>query len=199
MDPNPGEPIPTAPTEVDEDLLASIELRPETADDLPFLAGLYASTRAEEMEAVPWSDEEKRRFLEWQFQAQHKHYREHYPDCEFQVIERVGEDGGRQPVGRLYLDEWDAELRLVDVALVPEARGGGLGSALLRRILERGRRCSKAVSIHVEYNNPALRLYRRLGFRHVDSNGVYYLMRWDPEPAPDSAPGAGDGGGPAGS
>lgn len=179
LDPRPTVAAPQAPTAEDEALLADVSLRPETEADMPFLSALYASTRAEELQQVPWSDEQKREFLAWQFDSQHKHYLEHYPDCDFQVIERGGE-----PVGRLYLDEWDEELRLVDVALVPEVRGEGLGGALLRRILERGRRAGKAVSIHVEYNNPALRLYRRLGFQHVDSNGVYYLMRWEPPAEP---------------
>lgn len=168
------------PLPVAESLPPGVRLRPETEADGPFLARLYASTRAEEMRRVPWSDEEKAQFLDWQFQAQHRHYREHYPDCSFQVIERQGEEGEAEPIGRLYLDEWDDELRLVDVALLPEARGFGIGTALLRGIQTRGRAVGKAVSIHVEHNNPALSLYRRLGFRHVDSNGVYHLMRWDP-------------------
>lgn len=155
--------------------LADVRLRPITDADLPFLARLYASTRWEEVQQTPWSDEEKVAFLQWQFDAQHKHYQEHYPDCAFDVVERGGE-----PIGRLYVDRWEEEIRLVDVALVPEARGQGLGGALLGRLLEEGREAGKPVSIHVEYNNPALRLYRRLGFEHVDSNGVYYLMRWEP-------------------
>lgn len=153
-----------------------VSLRPVGDADLPFLARLYASTRSQEMERVPWSDEQKREFLQWQFEAQHTHYREHYPNCEMLVVERDGE-----PAGRLYVDRWKDEIRLVDVALLPEHRGAGLGGVLLRRLLAEGREAGLPVRIHVEYNNPALRLYRRLGFRHVDSNGVYYLMEWSPQ------------------
>jgi ribosomal protein S18 acetylase RimI-like enzyme len=153
-----------------------VALRPATDADLPFLAELYASTRREEVAQVPWSDEQKEAFLRWQFESQHAHYLEHYPDCDRRVIERGG-----TPVGRLYVDRWESEIRLVDVALLPAHRGGGLGGALLTRLLDEGRASGKPVSIHVEYNNPALRLYRRLGFRQVDSNGIYYLMRWEPE------------------
>ena len=157
------------------DLPAGVTLRPITDDDLPFLAELYASTRRQEVARTPWSEEQREAFLRWQFEAQHRHYQEHYPDCAFQVVERDGE-----PVGRLYVDRWESEIRLVDVALLPEHRGHGLGGALLHRLLAQGRASGKPVSIHVESNNPALRLYRRLGFEHVDSNGVYFLMRWSP-------------------
>jgi len=46
--------------------------------------------------------------------------------------------------------------------------------------MDRGAAAGKPVTIHVESFNPALSLYRRLGFEHVDTNGVYYLMRWTP-------------------
>lgn len=151
--------------------------------DLPFLAELYASTRREEVAQVPWSDEQREAFLRWQFDSQHAHYQQYYPSCEFLVVERPirgGTGDDREPIGRLYVDRWEEEIRLVDIALLPEHRGGGLGTALLRGLLDEGRERDLPVSIHVEYNNPALNLYRRLGFRHVDSNGVYYLMRWEP-------------------
>jgi ribosomal protein S18 acetylase RimI-like enzyme len=159
-------------------------LRRINDDDLPFLAEVYASTRAEELAAVPWTDEQKASFLRWQFDNQHQYYRQYYPTCEFLVIEQreaVGSPG--TAIGRLYIDRWPDQIRLVDIALLPQFRGAGVGSALLRSILDEGRASDLAVTIHVEANNPALALYRRLGFQHVDSNGIYYLMRWEPAPA----------------
>lgn len=158
-----------------------LALRRVEEADLPFLAELYASTRREEVAQTPWTDEQKEAFLRWQFENQHAHYQQYYPDCEFLVVEREA-GGAREPVGRLYVDRWADQIRLVDVALLPEHRGSGLGTALLERLLAEGRERGLPVSIHVEYNNPALRLYRRLGFRHVDSNGIYYLMKWTPSP-----------------
>lgn len=157
-----------------------LSLRWITDDDLPFLAELYASTRREEVAQTPWSEEQKEAFLRWQFENQHRHYQEYYPDCELLVIEKDS-IGRREPIGRLYVDRWKEEIRLVDIALLPEHRGHGLGRKILEVLLEEGRASGLPVSIHVEYNNPALRLYKRLGFRHVDSNGIYYLMRWEPE------------------
>lgn len=147
-------------------------LRPATDADRPFLFAVYASTREAEMARVPWSHEQKAEFLKMQFEAQDAHYREHYADASFDVVEADGE-----PVGRLYVDRWDEEIRIVDIALLPSARGGGLGTRLLEDLFEESRQSGKPVSIHVEKENPARRLYDRLGFREVEDRGVYLLMR----------------------
>jgi ribosomal protein S18 acetylase RimI-like enzyme len=153
-----------------------ISFRPIGDDDLPFLARLYASTRWEELGEVPWTDEQKHAFLRFQFDAQHDHYRKHYPKATFEVVLADGE-----PAGRLYVDEWADEIRLVDVALLPEHRNRGLGTRLLGGVMERARAASKPLTIHVEGFNPALRLYERLGFRRIGEHGPYYLMEWKPE------------------
>jgi ribosomal protein S18 acetylase RimI-like enzyme len=159
-------------------------LRRISEQDLPFLADVYASTRREELAPVPWTDDQKAAFLSWQFANQHQYYQQYYPTCEFLVIERPAGDGSPPtPIGRLYVDRWADQIRLVDIALLPAHRGAGHGRALLDAILAEGRAAGLAVTIHVEAHNPAMTLYRRLGFTHVDTNGVYHLMRWDPEPA----------------
>jgi ribosomal protein S18 acetylase RimI-like enzyme len=156
----------------------TVTLRPATQADYDFMRSLYASTREAEMAHSPFDEAQKRAFLDQQFAAQFAHYGVHYPTCERNII--VRDD---VPVGRLWIDEWRDQIRLVDVALVPESRGAGIGSTLLRRVMDRGVASGKPVTIHVEGFNPALRLYRRLGFEHIDTNGVYYLMRWTPPQA----------------
>lgn len=158
----------------------AITLRPATEADYPFMRLLYGAGRAEEMQHFPFDDETKARFLDQQFAAQSEHYRIHYPTCERNIIEHAG-----QPIGRLWVDEWRDQIRLVDIALMPEWRGSGIGGKLVRDVLARGGRVGKPVTIHVEAYNPALRLYERLGFVQVDTNGVYYLMKWTP---PDATP-----------
>lgn len=153
----------------------AVTLRPATPRDYDFMRRLYHSTRAQEMLQFPFDETQKAEFLDQQFAAQFQHYGLHYPTCERNIIERDGE-----PVGRLWIDEWKDQIRLVDIALMPEARGTGIGSLLLADVLERARKSAKPVTIHVEGFNPALRLYERLGFEQVDTNGVYFLMRWTP-------------------
>jgi ribosomal protein S18 acetylase RimI-like enzyme len=152
-----------------------VALRPAADADYDFLRGLYASTRQEEMIHFPFDEAQRRSFLDQQFAAQFEHYRIHYPTCERNIVERDGVS-----VGRLWIDEWRDQIRLVDIALMPECRGAGIGSTLLRQVMDRGAAAGKPVTIHVESFNPALRLYRRLGFEQVDTNGVYLLMRWTP-------------------
>lgn len=161
-----------------------VSCRPSTEEDLPFLAAVYASTRTEELAPTGWTDEMKRQFLAHQFDAQHRHYQRHYPEAEWLVIERAGEG-----IGRLYLEEWPSQLRLIDISLLPAARGAGIGGAILADLMEQAEAAGKPLTIHVEQNNPAMSLYQRLGFVKIDEHGIYHLMEWRPGGAGE-APGS---------
>ena len=155
---------------------AGLTFRPITDADLPFLARVYASTRWEELSVVAWSDDQKRTFLQQQFDAQHAHWQKHYHDTDWLLVLHDS-----APVGRLYLSRWAREHRIVDIALLPEHRGQGLGAALLQDLLDEAGRAGKSLTIHVEKMNPAMSLYRRLGFVKEAEEGVYDLMRWEAE------------------
>lgn len=124
---------------------------------------------------VDWTDGMKDSFIRQQFNAQHAWYQEHYQGATFDVILVDG-----APAGRLYVHRRPKEIRLVDIALLPEFRKGGLGTSILRDLLAEGEAAGKPVTIHVEVYNPAMRLYERLGFRPVEDRGVYRLMEWRP-------------------
>jgi ribosomal protein S18 acetylase RimI-like enzyme len=151
----------------------SISLRPVEPGDDDFLYRVYAGTRAEEMALVPWDDAQKEAFVRMQFDAQHLHYHTHYPDASYQVILSDG-----LPVGRLYLDRRPDELHIIDIALLPEHRNAGIGSALLKDLLAEAEQAGVPVGIYVECFNPAQRLYERLGFSQIEEVGVYYRMEW---------------------
>ena len=142
-----------------------------TETDLPFMARLYASAREEELDQVAWPPGVREAFLAQQFGAQHSHYRQYYPNAEWLVIEREGE-----AIGRLYIEEWPSQFRLIDIALLPEARRRGIGRAILEDVIAMADAAGKAVSIHVEKSNPARRLYDRLGFAIAEDKGVYDLL-----------------------
>lgn len=153
----------------------TISFRAITDDDQEFLYRVYASTRAEEMALVDWSADEKEAFLRFQFRAQHTDYHKNYADAQFQLILC-----DQEPIGRLYLHWRDDELRIVDIALLPEHRGAGIGGRIMQDLIDQAQSAGKAVRIHVERNNPALHLYQRLGFEKVRDVGLYFLMERKP-------------------
>ena len=154
----------------------AVTLRPVTAEDEGFLYSVYASTREAELADVDWTEEDKAAFLWQQFEAQARHYREQYDGAAYHVIE-VDD----RPVGRLYVARRADEIRIMDIALLPENRRRGIGTGLLRELLDEGARTGKWVTVHVEQFYPARGLYERLGFRWARDVGVYVLMQWSPD------------------
>lgn len=158
-----------------------IGLRSEDESDLGFVRDLYASVRAQELAPVPWSEAQKRSFTDAQLDLQRSHYREHYPGAEFLVIEQDG-----APIGRMYLCRFAREIRLMDISLSEANRNAGVGTRLLRALLDIARRERRNVTLHVEPDNPAQRLYRRLGFEKIESRGVYDFLGWSAEAKPSA-------------
>jgi ribosomal protein S18 acetylase RimI-like enzyme len=151
-----------------------LSFRPIKPEDDAFLARVYASSRAEELAATGWSEQRKADFCRSQFDAQSAYYAANYPGASFQIIECDG-----WPVGRLHVDRWENEIRIVDITLLPEFRGTGIGTKLLRDLQKEARAAGKSLTIHVERFNRALALYQRLGFEQVEDKGVYLLMSWE--------------------
>ncbi len=156
------------------DLAPSLHLRPTRAEDVDFLFDLYASTRAAELDRTGWDDTTKLGFLQMQFAAQSAYYARQFATAHFDIIEADG-----QPVGRLYVLRNQAEIRIIDVTLLPSWRNRGIGTRLIRAILEEGRASMRSVALSVERWNSAYRLYVRLGFREESSDDVYVRMRYD--------------------
>ena len=155
------------------DSRVQVSLRPSTDADREFLVGLYGSTRAEELARVPWAPGQVEAFVRMQFTAQDTEYRRLNPHGSFDVVEADG-----RPVGRLIVDRRPGDIRVVDVSLVPHARGAGIGSRLLGDLVDEARATGCIVSIHVEAHNRAAELYARLGFAVAADLGVYRRMEW---------------------
>jgi ribosomal protein S18 acetylase RimI-like enzyme len=152
-----------------------VGLRPVTDDDRAFLVELYGSVREGELAAVGWDEATMHAFIEQQFTAQDHHYRANYPGATLDVVEVDG-----SPAGRLYVHRGPSEVRIMDIALLPAFRGRGIGTELLRALIDEGEATGRKLSIHVEMNNPARTLYERLGFRPAGEHGVYVLMERPP-------------------
>ena len=153
----------------------SFSLRPVSLDDEAFLFQVYSSTRAEEMALVPWNDEQKQAFLQMQFNAQRQSYRQEFPDAEYHVILHDGVSAGR-----LIVDRAHERILLIDIALLPEHRSMGIGSALICDLKAEAQETRRPIRLEVENFNPAYRLYERLGFEKIDEAGFYLRMEWRP-------------------
>jgi GNAT superfamily N-acetyltransferase len=99
-------------------------------------------------------------------------YRSQFPTGEFLVIEAAG-----IPIGRMVIDRTAAEIRVVDLALLPAHRNQGIGTRLLRQI------CAEAdrpVHLSVLKFNRAAHWYERLGFTKISEQGLYNELEWQP-------------------
>ena len=152
---------------------AKITLRPVDSNDYDFLVEVYGSTRAEELALVPWTTEQQQLFVRSQFAAQQDHYAKKYPTASHDVIM-----SGDRPVGRLYVARLDQEIRIIDITLLPAERNAGIGSYLIKQLLDEAKRSGKVTRIYVEEFNPSLRLFERLGFSPSEQQGIHLLLQW---------------------
>jgi ribosomal protein S18 acetylase RimI-like enzyme len=158
-----------------------VSLRPARDEDEALLYRVFASTREAELAPLGLDEGQKTTLLRMQYTAQHQHYRAAFPGAEYLVVLRAG-----QPVGRYYLYRGPDEFRVLDIALLPEHRRAGIGGALLGALLAEADLAGRPVRLHVERNNPAIRLYERLGFKCIGDTGVYFHLE-RPEPLPRQA------------
>lgn len=139
--------------------------------DAPFLEKLYSETRRAEFAALGWDENQLEMFLQMQFNIQTQGYKLQFPDARISVIE-----SGGILVGRMITTE---EIRLVDIAVLPESRNHGIGSFVLNRLLDKAQSKEKSVDLQVLKSNvAATRLYERFGFEKTGENELYFMMRW---------------------
>jgi len=153
-------------------LAESVTLRPGQPDDEAFLFQLYRDTRAEEMAAWGWNEAQQQAFLSMQFRARNLSYSA-YPNTEHSIILDV-----ERPIGRLLISQMEDEIRLVDIALLSELRGQGIGARLISDLLAIAARGARPIRLHVEKFNRALGLYQRLGFQVLEDTGTQFFMEW---------------------
>jgi len=153
----------------------SIVLREATAEDLPFLAHLYRDTRRQELEGWGWPREQQEWFLQMQFDARQRSYETAFPDARDRLICVEG-----APVGRLLVNREQAALHLIDIALLEKHRNQGVGRQLIGQLQKECARDGFTLRLQVLEGNPAIRLYRRLGFTETGTEAMYLQMAWTP-------------------
>jgi ribosomal protein S18 acetylase RimI-like enzyme len=153
-----------------------IRLDPVSPADEPFLYQTFASTRSDEMALTGWNAQQQELFLRMQYEAQRSSYLMQMPDAQYWIIRR-----DEIAAGRLILHRTSEKIYVVDIALIPEFRGLGIGSDLMEAIIHEASLAGRSVGLHVERFNPALRWYERLGFTVIGSGPIYLEMVWRPQ------------------
>lgn len=157
----------------------SIKLRPSVNEDEDFLVAVYGSTREQELAMVPWTAEQKEAFLRFQLTAQLQHYRAEYPNAEYSII--LCEN---QSVGRVYVDRRATEVRIMDITLLPEHRGKGISSPIIRRLMNEASGYGKRLSINLDKLSQSHSIFEKLGFKAAESTGedtsFHVLYVWQP-------------------
>jgi ribosomal protein S18 acetylase RimI-like enzyme len=164
-----------APTKNEEASSRRISLRLASASDNEFLIRVYASTRREEMASWGWDLGQQASFVRMQFDARHRGYEATYPSAENSVV-----SVDDTPVGSIIVFRGSNEIRIVDVALLPEFRGRGIGEELIGMLISEGARSGSALRLNVLRGNPAAHLYERLGFIAKGGDALYCEMEWVP-------------------
>jgi GNAT superfamily N-acetyltransferase len=152
----------------------NVVLRSVTAEDDEFLLAVYAGTREEELAQAEWAEGQKETFVRWQFEMQRREYEARFPEARYDMILVDG-----QPAGRIWVGSDDEQIRLLDIALLKEFQNRGVGTLLLRRLMDEAAGANKLLR-HMVFvlNNDAHRFYERLGFVMIEDLGAYKHMEW---------------------
>jgi ribosomal protein S18 acetylase RimI-like enzyme len=158
-------------------IASAISLRPILPEDAEFLYEVYASTRADELAGVGWDEAQLKTFLRMQLNARDQSYRMHYAEIDDRVILF-----NNQPIGRLIVIRTDEEIRLADIALLPEHRSSGTGTSLIKNLITDASKRQRPIRLQVEKpNERARRLYERLDFITTGENLTHFQMEYQPD------------------
>jgi len=148
-----------------------VSSRPETAEDEPFLRRLIMQTITEQLMASSWPEPMREHLLGIQYTARRAAHAD-LPGRESRIISVDGED-----VGWLVVADLEDEVRLVEIMVLSEHRGKGIGSASIDEVLAAAARAGKPARLNVDVlNSRAIALYQRLGFARIGDNEVQQVM-----------------------
>lgn len=154
----------------------TVSLRPFRPEDQDFLFRLYAGTRQQEVSAWGWSSAQQETFLRMQFNAQQRGYEMTYENAEHQIVILEDDASEENRIGRIMVLRAQGAVLLVDISLLPEYRGRGIGGGLIQDWVEQCNKDKFVVRLQVLKTNPAQRLYERLGFLKMGEDELYFQM-----------------------
>jgi ribosomal protein S18 acetylase RimI-like enzyme len=155
-----------------------LRLRPEEPADADFRYRLFCDSRLPEWYQVELAPDVREQLMRHQFQAQTMTYRQRFPHARHDIIELAGER-----IGRIVVNRPGDQVHIVDHAIVPALRNQGIGTAIMRSLMDEAAHAGLPVRLKVaSSNDPSLRLYRRLGFTPIADAPAYIELEWRGEP-----------------
>ena len=146
------------------DRVPKFGLRSARPEDYGFAESLYLETGEPLfVELGIWNEEEVI-----------SRFKEKFNPEEVQIISVDGANAGW-----MQTSEGKNEIHLIQIHLSADFRSAGIGSRIIQDLMREARDKNKAVSLFVIRNNPALELYKRLGFEIVSENAEKISMRWE--------------------
>jgi ribosomal protein S18 acetylase RimI-like enzyme len=136
-------------------------LRQATGADYTFLYHLHRATLKDYVTQT-WG---------WDEEVQATMFKERFDPARYQIVVVEGRD-----VGALVMEQHTDALVLANIYILPEYQGHGLGTAVIKAILEQAGREKVPVTLRVLKVNPARHLYERLGFLITGETETHYLM-----------------------
>jgi ribosomal protein S18 acetylase RimI-like enzyme len=163
-----------------------IAFAPAGPDDTAALLDLFCRARGHDLGAADWPEAIRETTLRLQFEAQRRGYLERWPSAATLFLMRGGDRAGW-----LIVDRSGRAIHVLDVTILPERRGQGLGTSALRAVQDEAARDGRPVALSVLRTNiPAIRLYSRLGFEAAGADELNLHLEWRPaQKAPPPAPG----------
>jgi ribosomal protein S18 acetylase RimI-like enzyme len=154
-------------------------MRPALDADDAFLFDVFCTTKRDQVAALP-NPHLAAHFLRIEYTAQNRRFAVRFPGYERWVVLVEGE-----PAGRLYLHRAPSLLQIVDITLLPEHRGLGLGRRLMELVLDEAAAHDQSVTLRMSRDNPrAANLYDTVGFRLVNEDDLDVYFEWTPTSAP---------------
>ena len=128
--------------------------------DLPFLVALRVTTMTPHLER----------------QGLAVHEEEHRQRAAFRLDAAAVIESDGQAIGVIKVLQDGTTWTLEQFQVAPEFQGRGLGTTVLRALIEDARRSGALLRLSVLKQNPAARLYARLGFRTLAESANAYKM-----------------------
>ena len=133
---------------------------------------VFASTRALELDGLGWPGPLAQGFARTQYEAQCRHYQSAYPGADHYVV-RVGQHSA----GRLVVERTEARILIIDIALLPQFRGGGVGAEVVGRLVDEAEEAGVSLRCHVlASNDGGRRFWDRLGFVSLGMDGAHICL-----------------------